>query len=377
MPVLALCIAAFLFEAQACAGRQRAELGLRVRVADVRRLRPLHVVDHSSTRTGAREPGGTRAQGGGARARRDAEELAGAPADHGGRRGRGPGRSEDEAAAPGPAVRTRAGTRSAERPGPGAGLCAGRVPGRRWTWRGGTYNLPGHARRGCDADRSRFPIEPSGRRKTGNDMTGMGHGLQANNPTITAAFRSSLDHQFLVIVILAAVLAVAWNVIRTLHYRRCGRRRLRWTPRPATRGPIRSPPARRVLRITFGLLWLFDGLLQVQDSMPVGLPGQVITPAAGSSPGWVQHLVNVGTTIWSRPPGHRGVGHRVDPGRHRGVPPGAPRGVLVAGRRRGERGLGARGLGVRRGLRRHLRARGQLDVRAPGGRRVLRRGRAS
>jgi cytochrome oxidase Cu insertion factor (SCO1/SenC/PrrC family) len=36
--------------------------------------------------------------------------------------------------------------------------------------------------------------------------------------------------------------------------------------------------------------------------MPIGLPGTVITPAASSSPGWVQHLTNAGTTIWSNHP---------------------------------------------------------------------------
>ena len=36
--------------------------------------------------------------------------------------------------------------------------------------------------------------------------------------------------------------------------------------------------------------------------MPLGLPASVISPAATSSPGWVQHLVNVGTTVWSDHP---------------------------------------------------------------------------
>ena len=35
-----------------------------------------------------------------------------------------------------------------------------------------------------------------------------------------SAFRTALDHQFLIIVALAAVLAVAWNVVRTIQYRR-------------------------------------------------------------------------------------------------------------------------------------------------------------
>src|SRR5215469_1262093 len=64
----------------------------------------------------------------------------------------------------------------------------------------------------------------------------------------------------------------------------------------------REPKARRLLRLGFGLLWLFDGILQAQPRMAAGLPSQVIQPAATSSPGWVQHLVNWGGTIWTYHP---------------------------------------------------------------------------
>ena len=57
-----------------------------------------------------------------------------------------------------------------------------------------------------------------------------------------------------------------------------------------------------MLRIGFGVLWIFDGLLQAQPAMAGGLPAQVIKPAAASSPGWVQHLVNWAGTSWSYHP---------------------------------------------------------------------------
>jgi cytochrome oxidase Cu insertion factor (SCO1/SenC/PrrC family) len=57
-----------------------------------------------------------------------------------------------------------------------------------------------------------------------------------------------------------------------------------------------------VLRISFGLLWILDGILQTQQSMPLGLPTQVVGPAESGSPGWVQHLVNDGLGIWTRHP---------------------------------------------------------------------------
>jgi len=119
--------------------------------------------------------------------------------------------------------------------------------------------------------------------------------------TIVSAFRSSLDRQLLAILVVAAVLAVAWNVIRTVHYRRAAASGAT-TATAVDRWPYREPLARRVLRISFGLLWLLDGLLQIQSGMPLGLPGQVLTPAAASSPGWVQHLVNAGATVWSDHP---------------------------------------------------------------------------
>ena len=132
-------------------------------------------------------------------------------------------------------------------------------------------------------------------------MPGMGHGLQSDNPTIAAAFRAALDHQLLVLVILGVLLAVAWNVARTVHYRRAvAAGTLDATVPDPWSYP--EPPARRLLRISFGLLWVFDGLLQIQGSMPLGLPGSVLTPAASTSPGWVQHLVTVGTTIWTDHP---------------------------------------------------------------------------
>lgn len=128
-------------------------------------------------------------------------------------------------------------------------------------------------------------------------MSGMNTGLNANDPIIVAAFRAALAHQGLIILVLLAVLSIVWVGFR----------------RPASAGqggePARGgmadapePAGRQVLRIGFGILWLIDGGLQAQPGMAVGLPSQVIQPAAASSPGWVQHLVNWGATTWSYHP---------------------------------------------------------------------------
>ena len=68
-----------------------------------------------------------------------------------------------------------------------------------------------------------------------------------------------------------------------------------------------EPTWRQVLRVGFGLLWIFDGILQAQPKMAVGLPSQVIQPAAASSPRWVQHVVNWAGTSWSYHPMQAGA----------------------------------------------------------------------
>jgi cytochrome oxidase Cu insertion factor (SCO1/SenC/PrrC family) len=64
---------------------------------------------------------------------------------------------------------------------------------------------------------------------------------------------------------------------------------------------------RQLLRLGFGSLWIFDGILQAQPKMAIGLPSQVIQPIAASSPKWVQHLVNWAGTTWSYHPMQAGA----------------------------------------------------------------------
>ncbi len=128
-------------------------------------------------------------------------------------------------------------------------------------------------------------------------MSGMGSVLQLTNPTVVAAFRAALVHQGIIALLIFFLLALAWVSARE------------WVPssRPGGSGSaavatFTEPPARRVLRIGFGILWIFDGILQGQQAMPLGLPSQVIQPAAASSPGWVQQIVNWGVRGWTYHP---------------------------------------------------------------------------
>jgi cytochrome oxidase Cu insertion factor (SCO1/SenC/PrrC family) len=129
-------------------------------------------------------------------------------------------------------------------------------------------------------------------------MPGMQSGLNINNPMIAAAFRAALREQLLIV---GAIFLLLW-LVRLIA--------ASWWPSPAQAvhglakdGPAwREPAARRVLRIGFGLIWIFDGILQAQPAMPLGLTSQVIQPSTAGSPGWVTRLVNWGATPWTYHP---------------------------------------------------------------------------
>jgi cytochrome oxidase Cu insertion factor (SCO1/SenC/PrrC family) len=132
-------------------------------------------------------------------------------------------------------------------------------------------------------------------------MPGMNTGLSANNPAIVSAFQSALLSQGLVVLLLIALVALAWNVQRAAQLRQA-RAAANGAPMASLLSASPEPPARRLLRVGFGLIWVFDGILQGQASMPLGMVPQAIQPTAAASPTWVQHLVNAGTTIWSYHP---------------------------------------------------------------------------
>lgn len=129
-------------------------------------------------------------------------------------------------------------------------------------------------------------------------MPGMGTGLNDNDQTVVSAFHSALLKQGLVVLVIFVLVAVAWNLLRSAQLRRASE-----GASVAAEVPLSPEPVgRRLLRISFGLIWIFDGVLQAQASMPLGMAPEVIKPAAATSPGWVQHLDNAMATIWSYHP---------------------------------------------------------------------------
>src|SRR6201996_8050813 len=128
-------------------------------------------------------------------------------------------------------------------------------------------------------------------------MPGMNSTLSPASPILISAFHSALLHQWLIIAFIFVLLLIAWGASRTAIFGSMAQ-----PPADAGSGRWREPRARLLLRVGFGLIWVFDGLLQAQSQMPGGLADQVIKPTASSSPGWVQHLVNYGVTLWDYHP---------------------------------------------------------------------------
>jgi cytochrome oxidase Cu insertion factor (SCO1/SenC/PrrC family) len=136
-------------------------------------------------------------------------------------------------------------------------------------------------------------------------VPGMNSGLNVDDPTVVAAFRAALLHQGVIALVIFAVLGFAWLTLRAWLPSRPAKATTGEVARP---GPALAEPAwRQVLRVGFGIIWLFDGILQAQPKMAVGLPSQVIQPTAASSPGWVQHVVNWAGTAWSYHPMQAGA----------------------------------------------------------------------
>ena len=63
-----------------------------------------------------------------------------------------------------------------------------------------------------------------------------------------------------------------------------------------------EPAGRRFLRVSFGLLWLVDGLLQAQPKMPAGFVAANLAPGVLSGPRWFGDLVGPLVRAWTRHP---------------------------------------------------------------------------
>jgi cytochrome oxidase Cu insertion factor (SCO1/SenC/PrrC family) len=138
-------------------------------------------------------------------------------------------------------------------------------------------------------------------------MPGMNSGLDLSDPSVVAAFKAALVHQGMIALLIFALVGLAWISIRAGLPAAAGGARTAAAAAACAEPACAEPAWRRLLRIGFGLLWVFDGILQAQPKMAVGLPSQVIEPTATSSPSWVQHVVNWAGTTWSYHPMQAGA----------------------------------------------------------------------
>jgi cytochrome oxidase Cu insertion factor (SCO1/SenC/PrrC family) len=71
---------------------------------------------------------------------------------------------------------------------------------------------------------------------------------------------------------------------------------------------LNEPRARTYLRWGFGAVWLIDGILQFQVSMPLGLANNVIQPLTANTPSWLHSLMAHGILLWNSHPINLAVG---------------------------------------------------------------------
>ncbi len=119
-------------------------------------------------------------------------------------------------------------------------------------------------------------------------MPGMGEGVDIHNPTIVNIFRDGLHSNFVWLLGIAVLL----SVLLALRSVRAGFNSPEWS----------EPRGRTILRTGLGLLWILDGILQLQTAMPLGLGSQVLEPSKEAAPTWWHGVINGAVELWNQHP---------------------------------------------------------------------------
>ncbi|HEY1825110.1 MAG TPA: SCO family protein [Acidimicrobiales bacterium] len=65
---------------------------------------------------------------------------------------------------------------------------------------------------------------------------------------------------------------------------------------------LNEPRSRTILRIGFGVIWVIDGILQFQPSMPLGLGDEVVRPTVAGAPWFLHPVMNHAISLWNAHP---------------------------------------------------------------------------
>ena len=123
-------------------------------------------------------------------------------------------------------------------------------------------------------------------------MPGMGgSSFTSNNPLVVSMFHHSVFQTSVSwIIAIALVTLIVASVLRRVNT-------FNLSP-----GGLDEPRSRTYLRMAFGAIWLVDGILQFQSSMPLAMANGVVAPAAAGTPSWLHALMFDGIGIWNNHP---------------------------------------------------------------------------
>jgi len=123
-------------------------------------------------------------------------------------------------------------------------------------------------------------------------MPGMGQ----NNVTLLNPIVVSLFRHHLYVSSVYWIIAIALLVLLGATFAR------RLNTFNLSRAGLSEPRSRTILRIGFGIIWVFDGILQFQPSMPLGLGNDVVRPAVAGAPSWLHPLMIHAIALWNAHP---------------------------------------------------------------------------
>jgi cytochrome oxidase Cu insertion factor (SCO1/SenC/PrrC family) len=118
-----------------------------------------------------------------------------------------------------------------------------------------------------------------------------GSNFSSTNPLVVSLFHHSVFQTSVSwIIAIALVALVVASVLRRVNTFNL------------SAGGLGEPRARTYLRVAFGAIWLVDGILQFQASMPLAMANGIVAPAAAGTPSWLHSLMFDGIGIWNNHP---------------------------------------------------------------------------